>query len=146
MRMTQLAIEDNKSLKASAYELDRPHTLNYTSETLSALVKENVGCQYFFIIGADSLYMIENWYHPELIFQSASILVAVRNSATEEDVKTKMEELKQKYNARLFLLHIPHIDISSRMIREKIKMGQSIKYYVPKDVEKYIYQNSLYKD
>ncbi len=38
------------------------------------------------------------------------------------------------------------MEISSSMLRKKVETGETIKYYVPKDVEKYIYQNHLYKE
>ena len=38
------------------------------------------------------------------------------------------------------------MDLSSEMLREHVKMGKSIRYYVPSSVEEYIREHGLYKD
>lgn len=144
-RMVQLAIEDNKHFKYSDFELERKGT-TYTADTLSLLCKEHPECAYYFILGADSLFYIDKWYHPEIILKKASIIVAVRDHASTDDLEKQIEYLKERYpGCQVFLLNTPNIDISSSLIRENIQQKKSIRYYVPKDVEKYIYQQNLYQ-
>lgn len=144
MKMVQLAIEDNKHLKLSTIELDRAGK-TYTADTLSALSQNNSECEYYFILGADSLFQIEQWYKPEQIFQSAILIAAVRGNGNEEAVRRQIAFLEEKYEGTIHLMNMPAVDLSSSMIRQRIMEGQTIKYYVPKDVEKYIYHNHLYR-
>lgn len=143
IRMLQLAIDDNKHFKLSTVEVERAGK-TYTAETLSELCKYNPDCEYYFIIGADSLFQLEKWYQPEVIMSHAVLLTAVRDEMETAQVEEKILYLQERYGARIYLLHTPNMSISSSMIRERIVCRESIKYLVPKDVEKYIYQNKLY--
>ena len=143
VRMLQLAIDDNKHFKLSTIEVEREGK-TYTAETLTMLCENNPDCEYYFIIGADSLFQLEKWYHPEVIMRHAILLAAVRDDMQAPEVEAQMEHLKKKYHAQIYLLHTPDMSLSSSTIRERISKGESIKYMVPKDVEKYIYQNKLY--
>ena len=91
---------------------------------------------------------IDKWYHPEQILGKIPIIAAVRGDAEQEDLQKQMTYLNERYpNSvdQIVLLDTPHIEISSTMIRERVRQGKTIKYYVPKDVEKYIYQQKLYQ-
>ena len=144
-RMVQLAIEDNNHLKFSNFELERTG-ITHTADTVRLLSEEHPECEYFFILGADSLFYIEKWYHPEEILQQIPIIAAVRGEMDRNDLQKQIAYLQERYPAsQIALLDTPHIEISSTMIRENIRQGKTIKYYVPKDVEKYIYQQKLYQ-
>ena len=145
-RMIQLAIEDNSHLKLSCFELERMGK-TYTADTIQMLNKEHPECEYFFILGADSLFDIENWYHPEQILEQIRIIAAVRGDMERNDLQKQIDYLQERYpSSQITLLDTPLIDISSTMIREHVRQGKTIKYYVPKDVEKYIYQQKLYQE
>ncbi|MCD8018329.1 MAG: nicotinate-nucleotide adenylyltransferase [Clostridiales bacterium] len=75
VEMIRLAIRENDHFTFSAEELDREGT-TYTVDTLNDLTRKNPDCEYYFILGADSLYHIESWKEPEAIFSMAVILVA----------------------------------------------------------------------
>lgn len=143
-KMVQLAIEDNKYFKLSTIEQERKGT-TYTSDTLMQLCENNPYCQYYFILGFDSLAYIDQWYRPDIIFNSAVILVALRNNENLERVEEKISYLEDKYNGEIHLLNLPNINISSDFIRKRVTEKESIRYFVPKDVEKYIYINNLYR-
>lgn len=145
-RMIQLAIEDNNHLKLSNFELERTGK-TYTADTIQMLNKEHPECEYFFILGADSLFDIEKWYHPKQILEQIQIIAAVRGGMEREDLQKQIVYLQERYpSSQITLLDTPHIEISSTMIRENVRQGKTIKYYVPKDVEKYIYQQKLYQE
>jgi nicotinate-nucleotide adenylyltransferase len=48
--------------------------------------------------------------------------------------------------ARVQLLEMPLLDISSTDLQRRVQMGLSIKYLVPPAVEAYIRQHGLYQD
>ena len=73
--MVSLAVRGIPGFVCSDFELRREGN-TYTAKTLSLLSKEFPGDRFYFIIGADSLYEIENWYHPETVMALAVLLVA----------------------------------------------------------------------
>lgn len=144
VQMTRLAIEGNKHFELSLIEVERSG-YTYTYETLEKLTKENPDVEYYFIIGADSLYNLEEWKETDKICQKATLVVAARYNMDLKVLKKKIKEVADKYHCRIYLLDTPNIDLSSTLIRTAVSTGKSIKYYVPGDVERYIYKNKLYK-
>lgn len=142
--MTGGAIEDNPHFALSTIETDRPGN-SYTYETLNELKKYNPDTDYYLIVGADALFQMEEWMHPEMIFKDAKILVAVRKGQSHEELKDKAKELTDKFGARIFILNTPYIDISSTEIRERIKQGKSVRYMIAEHTLNYIEKNELYR-
>ena len=56
----------------------------------------------------------------------------------------RIQELSRVFGAHIYPMETPNIDISSNMIRERVRTGRSIRYYVPEAVEEYIYKKGLY--
>lgn len=144
VQMARLAIGNNKHFELSLIEVERSG-YTYTFETLQILTKENPNVEYYFIIGADSLLDFHKWREPGIICENATILVATRYNLNSKELDRLMDELAMKYNARIYPLETPNIDISSKLLRTMVSTGKSIKYYVTSDVERYIYKNNLYK-
>ena len=142
--MTKLAIEENPLFSISTIEIEKEGS-TYTYETLETLHDKNPNTEYYFILGADSLFAIEHWKNPEKIFADCHILAAVRNDKNAEEMETQAVYLKEKFNADISLIETGHIEISSSMIRELVKDGHSIRYLVPDAVYDYIIKNKLYK-
>lgn len=142
--MIELAIADNPHFQIDTMEFYREGN-TYTADTLLELKNKNPEVEYYFIIGADSLFQLELWYQPEVILKLATILAANRGDKDDDLVNSKIEELTNTYNAQIHLLKIPQIDISSNMIRERIQEGKTIRYFVPRVVQDYIKQHNLYQ-
>ena len=145
INMVKLAIADNSHFKLSTMETERKGN-TYTYETLSALKSQNTQDELYFIGGADTLMNIESWKCPELIFKYAALIIAPRNFLDSKVLTGKAELLKSKYNADVYILDTPNIEISSSYIRENIKDNNSLRYLLPDKVIEYIHQNNLYKD
>lgn len=154
--MIELAINSNEKFIFSDIELNRSGKI-YTVDTLRILKETNPDNEYYFIMGEDSLLYFDNWKEPENIVKVANIVVARRNSGSSSnydksylnDMDKKLLEkkafLEKEYNADIFFLTMPNIDISSTVIRDRIKSDKSINYLVPKEVLNYIKEKNLYK-
>lgn len=144
IHMTGLAIEDNSSFALSTIEVEREGN-SYTCETLLELKKLYPDREFYLIVGADNLYAMEEWKEPEVIFQNCEILAAVRGDKKREDLSGKAEKLKEKYGARISLLPIGQMEISSSLIRKRIAEGKSVRYMLPEKVRAYILKNHFYE-
>ena len=144
--MVRLAIEGNDAFAFSDVELDRDGT-TYTVDTLRILTTENPDTEYYFIMGADSLYHFETWKDAQEILKMATLLVATRDSVAVHNIESQIEYLEEKYedvDVKIYCLTAPSLEISSSSLRNWVRKGRSIKYLVPEKVEAYIKENGLY--
>lgn len=141
--MVRLAIEDNPAFKLSTVEIDAGGN-SYTWQTLETLKEQYPGDEFFFILGADSLLSIEKWANPEKIFKNAVILAAVRDDCDKEKLEKQKVMLTEKYDARIQLLSMPPISVSSTEIRQEFYTDSRIRKLVPEKTADYIFQNHLY--
>lgn len=143
--MTGIAIEDNPHFALSTIEVDRDGN-SYSYETIAELKKHNPDTEYYFIVGADSLFHMEKWMCPEKIFSECVILAAIRSGSTAEEFNAQIEYLKESYKADIRMVPTKSLDISSTAIREKAERGSSIQYLVPDKVREYIDKNNIYRN
>lgn len=139
--MVRLAIEDYPELEFSDYEVLK-EGYSFSSETLTEFSK--LYTQIYFIIGADSLFQIEDWHCPEVVMQLAVIAVANRDRRAVSELKNMAVYLENKYKARIEFMHMHDMPVSSSEIRERIQNGQSVTGMLNPKVEDYIYRNGLY--
>ena len=143
--MVKLAIAEYPYFRFSDFEISRTGN-TYTAQTLQLLKEAYPEHTFFFIVGADSLYHIESWDHPELVLGHVTILAAGREC---EDASCSLEEqaeyLRNKYGAAIFLLHSDTMHVSSQELRERENLGLGIGDLVPASVERYIREHGLYQ-
>ena len=143
--MVQLAIKKFPFFYCSDFEIQRPGN-TYTAQTLQLLHQEYPKHRFYFIVGADSLYQIEKWYHPAEVLERAIVLVANREyEKSHRPIEGQIAYLKQQYHADVRLLHCQEVDISSGELRKMEASGKKILSYVPKCVEEYIVSHGLYQ-
>ena len=138
------AIDDNPHFALSTIEVDREGN-SYSYETIEALKKANPDTEYFFLVGADSLFAMEEWMHPERMFAEVTVAAAIRGGYTHEGLDEQIEALEKKYQAKIVKLPCRSVDISSSQIRERVKDGKSIRYMVRYKTEQVIRKNGLYR-
>ena len=141
--MVSLAIADNPFFEFSAIEIEKEGR-TYTYETLECLKSQNKSNEYYFILGADSLWTIADWKEPERIFANCHILAAIRDNKSTHDMEKQINFLHDRFGASIFLLQTGNMEISSSDIRKTVKLGGSIRYFVPEAVYRYIIDNQLY--
>lgn len=157
--MTRLAIKGIPGFALSKIEAaDAAQRKNtYTCDTLQKLKHADPEAAYYFILGADSLYAMEDWKSPDLIFQSCTVLAAVRTQSASprlqgdvsgnprERLNNQAQYLREKYHASVEILEFAGMDVSSTQIRERVRRGESLQGLLPEAVEAYIRKNRLYE-
>lgn len=127
IRMLELATESIPYFTVSDFEMGREGN-TYTAQTLALLKEAYPDIEVYFIIGADSLYQLESWYHPEQVMAQAVLLVPGR---TYEDggvpLEDKVAYFNEKYNADIRILHNPKIDVASAVSGKRRQKAGSFK-------------------
>lgn len=144
--MLDKVVSKNPMFDLSDIEITQDET-TYTANTLAKLRKIYPNNEYeiYFIIGADSLDYIEKWYKPEKIFEQCTVAVAGRTGFTDENMNEKINILRNMYSADIIRIDVPFIDVSSSMLRERVKEGKSIRYFTDDSIIEYILNKGLYQ-
>lgn len=142
VEMVALAIQQYPEFELSLIEAQKSGN-TYTVETLEYLTSSNPEVRYYFIIGADILFQIEQWRNPEQIFRMAVLVCAVRDDYDMDAIRQKGNILAAS-GADIIYLNMPRLDISSTDIRANVKSSRSISGMVPPEVAHYIEQEHLY--
>jgi len=142
--MVRAAVQTNSFFEVSRIEIER-EGYTYTIDTVRQL-NEIYGetARLFFIIGADVIPELLTWKDYEKLFKLCEFIAVLRPGFKKDDIMKEVEYLRSTYLAKIHIVDAPLIDISSTIIREKVKAGKSIKYLVPESVESYIIKNKLY--
>lgn len=143
--MTALAINSNPFFRASRIEIER-EGFTYTVDTLIEFSKRyGSGTSLFFISGADAILDIFTWKDVQEVLSYCTFIAATRPGYPIEKLKQKLLEIKQIYGKVVYPLQVTGMDISSTLIRRRVKKGLSIKYLLPESVETYIQKRRLYR-
>ena len=78
IRMVELAIAGHTGFRLEAYEARRK-SISCSYETMEHFTKTYPKDDFFFIVGADSLFTVDKWVHPERLFLTCTILAAFRD-------------------------------------------------------------------
>lgn len=133
VKMLEAAIEGKERFLTDTYELNS-NEVSYTVKTIRHLKKSYD--ELYLIIGYDNYLAFEKWYKYEEILSLCKLIVLGRNVDNVPQ--------QNKPGVPALFADSPLIDISSTMIREKIKREESISNFVPEKVEEYIINNRLY--
>lgn len=145
LRMVSLAIHGMDGFEVQDYEVGKPG-IHYSYMTMEYFKEKYPDDTFYFIIGADSLFNLKDWMHPERLLKTCIVLVAYREGKTLLELKTTIENLNKEFASDIRFFQCPQVDVSSTDIRDKIKDNQNIQDLVPKAVYRYIQKNHLFGD
>src|SRR5262245_25345667 len=131
--MLELAVRNNPRLRVERIELGLP-TPSYTVRTLRALAEREPGNRFTLLLGADAARDLAAWWEVEALPELADVVVFARPGASI--VRHPLIER---------VIPVPVIDLSATKVRERVKLGRSIRYLVPDPVREYIGAHGLYR-
>lgn len=144
IEMVKAAINGSPHFKLSLHEANAG--VSYTYRTMLEFHEQYPGNEFYFILGADSLFSIEEWKYFKEIFPTCTILAAMRDDKDVADMQKQIAYLKETYEADIELLRAPLLEISSTTIRERAAKGLTVHYFVPDAVAEYIKEHHLYRE
>jgi nicotinate-nucleotide adenylyltransferase len=158
--MLELALEGEQYFVASDLENRRPGR-SYSIETLKQLRQEfGPGVSFYFIVGMDSFLEITTWKNYRELFEQSAFAVMNRPGFESEDLETVIKKTvsgEYHFSARENAYIHPRfqsinfcrttlLEISSTHIREAVAAHKSIRFLLPRAVERYILEEGLYKE
>jgi nicotinate-nucleotide adenylyltransferase len=142
LELCRLAIQgDEHRFEVSGVEIARQGP-SYTVDTLQELRSSAPDHELFLIVGGDIAAGLTDWREPERVLSLATLAIAKRRGTSRADVDNALRGLRGGERAQFF--RMPRIAISSTMLRERVRAGESIRYYTPDPVINYIDYHHLY--
>jgi len=137
--MVELAIAGIEGFQSSEIELKR-ESASYTITTLEELKILYPGDDLFLIIGSDSFNELDTWKDFKKILLEYSIIVILRTGSVQ--LRDDLLSLAFKIELQKETM----IEISSSMIRDRIKKELPIRYLTTDDVIDFIKDKGLYRN
>jgi nicotinate-nucleotide adenylyltransferase len=139
LAMTRLATAPNPGFAAWDAELRREGP-SYTVDTVAALACERPADAFVLLVGADTWPEMSGWREPERLFSLVEVAVAERPGAP-------MLELVSPFGAARGVRRVagPGLAVSATAVRERVRLGLSVRYLVPDVVVDYIAEKGLYR-
>jgi nicotinate-nucleotide adenylyltransferase len=134
LAMVRLAVAGDPRFVVDERECRRPGP-SYTVDTLRALRTEMPTAELFLLLGSDSAQQLSAWRDAQAVRTLATVVELTRPGA---------ESSRQAGVTRR--LEMPAIDISATALRERVRRGESIRYFVPDAVAEYIATHGLYRN
>ena len=154
--MASLAVSGLPRFEASDDEL-RSEGPSYTADTLDRRLAAGASAsQLFFITGADAFADIATWKRYPEVLDLANFVVVTRPGHAIESLPGRLPSLADRMRSAaappqpsattsIYLLHAATPDVSSTVVRERLRRGEAITGLVPPLVEAHIHQHRLYR-
>ena len=130
--MVELAIAGAAGFALERTELERPGP-SYTVDTLRILRAREPDTQFVVLLGADAAAELPRWREPEALLQLARVAVMTRPGAPAIQGPAIWR-----------VVPVPAIEISATAVRERVRTGRPVRYWVPDPVADYIAMHRLY--
>ncbi|MFZ0281977.1 MAG: nicotinate (nicotinamide) nucleotide adenylyltransferase [Bacteroidales bacterium] len=139
--LVELAIGDNDALKPSDIEFRRP-VPSYTIDTMAWLTEKYPQNRFVLVMGEDNLYTLHKWKNGAELVSRYPLYVYPRR-----DVIKKQNELLDEILAKASIKWVkaPLMEISGTFIRNGIKRGKNMSYFLHPAVWKYIVDMHFYE-
>ena len=139
--LVELAVGDNDTLKPCDIEFRLPAP-SYTADTMAWLTEKYPNHNFVLVMGADNLYTLHKWKNAVELVNRFPLYVYPR----PETLKKKNELLDEILNkAKVKRVSAPLMDISGTLIRNGIKKGKNMSYFLHPAVWKYIVEMHFYE-
>jgi nicotinate-nucleotide adenylyltransferase len=139
--MVRAAIDGQQGLEASALEVSRPAP-SFTVDTLREMAAIDPAAELVLIVGADQWRAFGRWRDPRGIARLARLAVLAREG---ERPAAALPELADGPPPPFVEVPVTRLDISSTLVRERVRAGRSIRHLVPDAVRRIIEGSALYR-
>ncbi len=138
LQMCHLAVENDPLFEVDDVELRRRGP-SYTIQTVREFLQRGEDGVHW-LIGADMLAILPQWYQAEALMSLAQLHVLAR-PGWEFDFDSLPQSMRC---LRQWVIPAPLVQISASEIRRRVASGQGIRYLLPAAVEAYVRQTGIY--
>lgn len=135
LEMVNLAIEDDNRFRSSNIEFKLPKP-SYTINTLTYLQEKYPDREFVLISGTDIFPTFRKWKNWEQLLEFYRFYVYPRPGSQDH-------ELTRHPSVKVF--NAPMVEISASFIREAIRSGKNMSYYLPEKAYKYLKEMHFYE-
>lgn len=141
--MVKLAIQGSPNFNISNIEY-RNDKYSYTYNTIKELYNQypTIEGKINFIIGTDAFKEIQTWYNANKLKDMLKFIIFPR----EEKVRIERYDYFKDLGYDFVFANMPYINLSSTVLRSRIRNDKPIGTLVPKSVLEYIKEHGLYKN
>lgn len=132
LEMLKLAVEPYDFVRIDTSELEKGE-VTYTFDTLTSLKNQYPEDELFFIIGTDHYLSFDRWSRSEELHKLAQFVVINRDDS-ELKIETPFMHLQTNV-----------VEISSTVIRARLKTNTEIQHLVNQNVFKFIKEHRIYE-
>jgi nicotinate-nucleotide adenylyltransferase len=154
VQMLRLAIQEFPQCSLDEREIRRGGD-SYTFDTLSELRREFPEGILCLLLGMDALQGFTQWHRWRQILEMAHLIVSARPGyeSTSGSVAAQLlerhglqtdDELRRRPAGGIRLLSVQQYDISSTLVRDRLRNGQSVTGLLPPALEKWLVSNPIY--
>lgn len=143
LEMARRAAAVCPGLSVSDMEVLRAGT-TFTVDTLTELSEAHPQTEWVYIIGADTLNVLESWRRFERVAELCEFAAVGRPGVDGSEAHRHAERLRRDFGAKIAILNVNGPDVSSTEIRRRVAEGRSIGEMVPEGVAAYIRERGLY--
>jgi nicotinate-nucleotide adenylyltransferase len=135
LELTRLAVGDDDRFAVSDIEFKMPIP-SFTIDTLTYLGEKYPDIEFLLIMGADGLKTFQKWKHADIIEKKYHRLVYPRPGIPEDYYRE---------HRNITVVKAPMMEISSSFIRDSIKKGKDLRYFLPEKTYQYIREMHFYE-
>jgi nicotinate-nucleotide adenylyltransferase len=132
IEMLNAALGERPSFLLQTIELEREGP-SYTYDTILLLKENHPAIDFHFIIGADMVEYLPKWHKIEDLVKLVKFVGVKRPGYSIETAFPVIE------------VETPQFEVSSSLIRQRVKGGRSSHYLVPEQVRRIIEEKKLYE-
>lgn len=149
LAMVRLAVGPDARFEVDQIEVERGG-MSWSVDTLEALAVRGPTDERFFLVGADASRTFARWRSPTRIAQLATIAIMRRaDGEAAVDDRRVVADIVAATGPGVpppAIIETRRVDVSSTEVRERVRTGRSIHWFVPDGVARFIHERRLYHE
>ena len=142
LAMTRLAAAGIPNAEVLDLEVRRKGP-SYSVLTARELLEKDPEGELWLLCGTDMFLTLDRWYRADWLLKNLHIAAYPRRAGEVPDLEEKAEVLRMRWGARVELIRLEPMDVSSTDVREALKRGGGSEM-VGDEIYAYILRNRLY--
>lgn len=142
LHMLAAALASDPGFELSRVDIERPPP-HFAVDTLHLLKDQHAGAELIYLMGGDSLRDLPTWHRPRAFVQTCDGIAVLLRPGPAPDLEA-LEAVLPGLRGKVAFIHAPMMEISSSQIRQRVREGRPVRYFLPPAVFELIEAERLY--